>query len=175
MTTSEHRRRGEHVRRSTGNVRLREVRASDLPKFFEHQLDPEANRMAAFGAKDPTDREAFMDHWGKIRRDPKSYNRTVLVDGRVVGNIGFFEQFGKPSISYWYAREVWGQGVATLALRAFLGSVLVRPVFARVAKENPGSLRVLEKCGFVVVGREKGFSEPRAAEVEEIIVRRDAP
>jgi hypothetical protein len=38
-------------------VTLREVTKEDLPIFFEHQLDAEATRMAAFPSRD---REAFM-------------------------------------------------------------------------------------------------------------------
>jgi hypothetical protein len=34
-------------------VQLREVIASDLPIFFEQQLDPEANYTAAFVRKNP--------------------------------------------------------------------------------------------------------------------------
>lgn len=47
----------------TSDVTLRDVIASDLPIFFEHQLDLEATRMAAFPARD---REAFMAHWTRI-------------------------------------------------------------------------------------------------------------
>jgi len=45
----------------TSDVILRDVIESDLPIFFEHQRQPEANRMAAFPARA---REAFMAHWG---------------------------------------------------------------------------------------------------------------
>jgi RimJ/RimL family protein N-acetyltransferase len=31
-----------------------------------------------------------------------------------------------------------------------------RPLHAAVAKHNVGSIRVLEKCGFAVVGEEEG-------------------
>ncbi len=48
------------------NVVLREVQAEALPLFFEHQQDPEANYVAAFTAKDPTDQRAFMAHWTRI-------------------------------------------------------------------------------------------------------------
>jgi hypothetical protein len=41
---------------------LREVLDSDLPIFFEQQLDPDAIHMAAFTAKDPADRKAFNAH-----------------------------------------------------------------------------------------------------------------
>ena len=50
-------------------ILLRDVVADDLPIFYEQQLDPEANSMAAFTAKDPTDREAFLHHWQKILND----------------------------------------------------------------------------------------------------------
>ncbi len=46
-------------------VQLREVEEADLSIFFEQQLDPESNRMAAFTAKDPTDRGAFMRTGGR--------------------------------------------------------------------------------------------------------------
>ena len=62
----------------TAEVRLREVREDDLPIFFEHQRDTEANRMANFDARD---RDAFMAHWAKILRDETTVVRTVESDG----------------------------------------------------------------------------------------------
>jgi len=41
---------------------LRAVTLDDLPAFFAHQLDAEANRMAAFTAKDLADENAFIAH-----------------------------------------------------------------------------------------------------------------
>ena len=35
----------------THEIRLREVTEADLPILFEHQREPEANRMAAFPAR----------------------------------------------------------------------------------------------------------------------------
>ena len=35
------------------SITIREVESSDLETFYEHQLDPEAIRMAAFVGKDP--------------------------------------------------------------------------------------------------------------------------
>lgn len=56
------------------NIRLRAVIESDLDAFFEFQLDPEANQMAAFVARDPTDKTAFLNHWKKdsVRQDSYS-------------------------------------------------------------------------------------------------------
>lgn len=45
---------------------------------------------------------------------------------------------------------------------------------AVVAADNVASRRVLEKCGFRVLGMERGVAEARAAEIEELVLRLDA-
>jgi hypothetical protein len=64
---------------------LRNVVNDDLPIFFEYQLDQEANYMAAFTAKDPTNQEAFMAHWRRILTDETTINQTILFNGQVQG------------------------------------------------------------------------------------------
>ena len=51
---------------------------------------------------------------------------------------------------------------------------MTRPLFARAAKDNVGSMRVLEKCGFTIAGEDKGFSNTRGEEVEEFILELDS-
>jgi RimJ/RimL family protein N-acetyltransferase len=150
-------------------VILRDVREDDLPVFFEQQRDPDANFMAAFTAKDPNDRGAFDAHWQKILGDDAIEKQTIVVDGIVAGNISRFEMFGEPSICYWIGKEFWGRGVATAALSAFLAKSPERPLFARVAFDNHGSRRVLEKCGFAVTGQERGFANARGQEIDELV------
>ena len=79
-----------------------------------------------------------------------------------------------PEVTYWLGKSYWGQGIATQALTAFLDMVQVRPIFARVAKDNPASRRVLEKCGFTVCGEGRGYANARGTEIEELILRQDA-
>ncbi len=129
------------------SVILRPVAQGDLPILFEHQRDPEANRMAAFPARDW---DAFMAHWTRLLGDDSLVKRAVVVDGQVAGNIGSWEQDGRVEIGYWIGREFWGKGIATRALGAFLGEVPTRPLWAHVAAHNVASIRVLEKCGFRV-------------------------
>jgi RimJ/RimL family protein N-acetyltransferase len=129
-------------------VRLRAVIASDLPVFFEQQLDPVANQMAAFPARD---REAFMVHWAKIMADESNILKTILYGDQVAGNIVSWEHPDEGSereVGYWLGREFWGKGLATRALALFLEQVTLRPLVAFVAKHNLTSIRVLEKCGF---------------------------
>jgi RimJ/RimL family protein N-acetyltransferase len=155
-----------------GTVELREAIDEDLPILFEHQRDPGANEMAAFPARDWA---AFVSHAARIQVDPTATNRTIVVDGQVVGSIGcWVEESGERDVGYWLGREFWGRGYATRALAILLGVVTDRPLHARVAKHNIGSLRVLEKCGFAIVGEDRWPSGKGPDDVEEWILKLDA-
>jgi len=150
---------------------LQAVRPADLPFFFAYQLDPEANQMAAFTAKDPTDRAAFDAHWQRILADPAVIIRTILVNGQVAGSVLSYEDEGKPEVSYWLGRDYWGQGIATWALKEFLAvHNQTRPIYARVAKDNLRSRRVLAKCGFTEIDETTGFANARGAEIAELLL-----
>ena len=155
----------------TGNVQLRDVIESDLPIFFEQQLDPDANYMAAFTSREPTDRDAFMEHWAQILDNVSNINKTILFNDQVAGNIASYEdENDQREVGYWIGKSYWGMGIASRALSAFLHCVKTRPLYARVAKDNIASLRVLEKCGFTICGEDKEFSNARGEEVEEFIL-----
>ncbi|MDX2541096.1 GNAT family N-acetyltransferase [Streptomyces sp. WI04-05B] len=156
------------------NVVLRGIHDSDLPVFFRQTNDPESLWMAAFTAKDPTDRDAFEAHWKRIRAAADILPRTVLVDGDVVGNVAVYGEPGEREVTYWIDRAYWGRGIATAALRALIAEEPERPLFARAAADNAGSLRVLEKCGFRVSGHDRGFAQARDAEIDEVVLTLDA-
>jgi RimJ/RimL family protein N-acetyltransferase len=137
------------------SVTLRAVRDADLPVLFEHQRDPEATEMAAFPARDWP---AFTAHWAKIRADPMCVTQAILVDGAIAGNIGSWEQDGRREVGYWLGRDFWGRGIATTALSMFLHLVTERPLHAWVVAHNRASLRVVEKCGFQIVGTDDDVS-----------------
>lgn len=150
---------------------LRNVTDEDLPIFFEHQLDHDANHMAAFTAKDPTDREAFMAHWRRILANETVIIQTILFNGQVAGSVSSYEEEGKPEVTYWLGKQYWGKGIATRALTEFLTHHnTTRPIYARVAKDNIGSRRVLEKCDFVIIGESRGFANARGQEIEELLL-----
>jgi RimJ/RimL family protein N-acetyltransferase len=138
---------------------LRDVVASDLDAFYEHQREPEANLMAIFPARD---REAFDAHWQRLLADDSVTKKTIVHEGQVAGNIGCWEQEGRRFVGYWIGREFWGKGLATRALQELADEVTLRPLHAWVAASNVGSIRVLEKCGFVQVGS-------RTTDVEELL------
>ena len=92
---------------ATGGIGLRDRIDADLLVFFEQQLDPDANYMAAFTAKNPADREAFMAHWAKILGDAAIPIKTILFEGQVAGYVLCHGWFGDPEVSYWIGKESW--------------------------------------------------------------------
>ena len=155
------------MRRESDRVRLRDVGPSDLPIFFEQQLDADATRMAAFPSRD---RAAFDAHWAKnILGNPSAITQAVVVGDKVAGNIGSWLQDDVRLVGYWIGKEYWGNGVATRALAAFLNVVTARPLYAHVAKHNVASIRVLEKNGFIL---ERESAEDESDDAGELVLVR---
>jgi RimJ/RimL family protein N-acetyltransferase len=128
------------------NIRLRPVIETDLPIFFEQQLDQEAVAMSAYPAKDKGE---FMRHWEGILKNKAVIARTIISKDKIAGHIicwkeGKYEQ----RVGYWIGRQFWGRGIATSALREFVAEVRIRPLYAEVANHNVASKRVLEKNAF---------------------------
>ncbi len=155
------------------DVALRPIEDGDLDALFDQMRDPESVRMAAFTAKDPDDRTAFEIHMAKVRTSPDVFTRAITADGRLVGSIASFVIDGHTEVTYWIDRSRWGQGIASRALALFLDTVPVRPLFARAASDNVGSLRVLQKAGFAIIGTETSYANARGTEIEETILRLD--
>lgn len=148
---------------------LRDVVSDDLPIFFEYQQDEEANYMAAFVTR--RDRAPFMAHWQKILADQTCIIRTIVFNGQVAGSVASYLDEGKPEVTYWIGKDYWGKGIATWALGEFLAHHnRTRPIYARVAKDNMGSRRVLEKCDFRIIGESMGFANARGEEIEELLL-----
>ncbi len=152
-------------------VNFRKTEKPDLEFFFQFQLDKEAIYLAAFTSKDPTDKEAYFEKYTKFLDEPTINMQTILVDETIAGSIAKFEIEGDTEITYWIDRNFWGKGIATTALKKLLIIENTRPIFGRVAFDNFGSQKVLEKCGFVKIGTDKGFANARQTEIEEFIYK----
>ena len=88
-------------------------------------------------------------------------NFCIEVDHSAVGGIGFrpgedvhrhTAEFG-----YWLAEEFWSKGIMTEAVTAFVDycfqNFSLSRIFASAYANNPASVRVLEKAGFIFEGR----------------------
>lgn len=151
-------------------VELRELEEADLLTLFELHRDPAAIKMAAFTAPDPNDRAAFDAKYRRIFDSETTFNQAILANGRLVGSVSSFLIDEKRFIGYWIDSAYWGRGITTTALSQFLTLDSTRPIHAYVAADNAGSIRVLEKCGFLPIGRDRGFAHGRGEEIEEILM-----
>lgn len=144
-------------------VSLRNVERDDLPRIYEFQIDPESNRIAV---TIPRIAEAFNSHWETALQDPNITAKAIVIGDVLAGCISCFKMDGIDSVGYWLGREFWGRGIASRALELLLTEVSVRPLYARVATSNSASLRVLQKCGFVVENVQFSPADNRYPECE---------
>lgn len=154
-------------------IQLRPTTVEDLDILFEFQLDQEGRHLAAFTSQDSTNKEAYLAKYTRLLNDPTVNNQTIIADSEIIGSIAKFVMEGDAELTYWIDRQFWGKGVATTALKNFLTIEKTRPLFGRVAFDNLGSQKVLEKNGFVKIGTDSGFANARQTEIEELIYRLD--
>ena len=115
------------------------------------------------------EREEFEKHWAKILADQTAVTKTIVADGQVAGHIASFLRDGEREIGYWIDRALWGRGIASAALSAFLRLEQRRPLSAGVARHNIASMRVLQKCGFSL-SKSSLDQEPEAAGESHIVL-----
>ncbi|MEV0278740.1 GNAT family N-acetyltransferase [Streptomyces sp. NPDC050610] len=147
-------------------ISLRETQDRDLPIFWEHLTDPEMQHMAAATRKYHYDRGHFDRFWVKVRSDPARLLRTVLADGAVAGHAVVSGSPSEREVSYVVGRSHWGRGIASRALAELIKLEDIRPLHATAAADNAGSIRVLEKCGFIVTGRGRSFAQARGQDID---------
>jgi len=154
-------------------IELRPSVDADIHNFFEYQLDSEANFIAAFTAKDPSDKTAYLEKYTRLLCNPTVNMQTIVLEGNVVGTVTKFEINEEAEIAFWIDKPFWGRGIATKALQKFLHIETKRPLYGHAAFDNFGSQKVLEQSGFVKIGTEKGFANARGAEIEEFVYKLD--
>ena len=154
-------------------IALRPVEDRDLDALFDQMRDPASVQMAAFSAEHPDDEAAFRAHMTGQRNSPGITLRAITCNGQLAGSIASFVFQGQTEITYWIDRAAWGRGIASRALTLFLELVPTRPLYAYVASDNTGSLRVLQKAGFQIIGTETCFAHVRNSQIQETILRKD--
>jgi ribosomal-protein-alanine N-acetyltransferase len=94
-----------------------------------------------------------------VSADPE-VDFSVVFGGEAVGGIGFTlgsdVERHSAEVGYWLGEGFWGRGIATAAVHAAtrwaFGKFSLRRVYAVPFSDNIGSIRVLEKVGFVREG-----------------------
>jgi RimJ/RimL family protein N-acetyltransferase len=102
-----------------------------------------------------SDAQAFID---QVNRPGSEIAFLVtLADGTVMGACGLATtERQPPELGYWLGVAYWGKGYATEAVRAVIDYAFTdldpEALASSVRVTNPGSRRILEKCGFQWTG-----------------------
>jgi len=155
------------------DVFLRPATDADFDALFDLESDVTGADMIAFLPREPGDRDAFSAHWARITTDPTVVMRVIEADGAFAGYAVSFLTDGERQVGYWIVRELWGRGIASAALSAFLSELPDRPIWGSTAGDNRGSQRVLEHAGFVFDRIERSHAPRRGAEIDETVYRLD--
>lgn len=153
------------------NLQLKPTTNKDLEHLFIFQTDEQSNYLAAFTPADPFNKEAYMQKWTGILQRPDVFMQTICINNEVVGSVARFFIEHEAEVSYWLNQSYWNKGIATAALKQLIMMDNTRPLFARVAFDNIASQRVLEKCGFLRIGENRGYANARNQEIEEFIYK----
>ncbi len=160
---------GARYRGRVNHIELRDLDDDDLDAIFEMMRDPEGVAMAAFTADDPDNRGAFEAWIARERSSGDVLYQVVTENGGFAGTAAVFTVDGDREVSIWIARHAWSRGVATAALRLLVSREPVRPLFARAAAHNAGSIAVLQHAGFTEVSRNVAYAPGIGRETEEIV------
>lgn len=140
----------------TERLRLRPLLESDAEALHVCRGDPEVAKYLVFSSHETLeDTRRWLSWWLTEGYGNGDAAWAVEEQGRVVGFADAWKSADFPGfweMGYWFARNAWGKGFATEALRAVLTYLREqagqRRFAAEYAVENPASGRVLKKMGF---------------------------
>lgn len=137
---------------TTARLCIRAFRLEDQPAYHAIFGDPVIARYDDF--EPISDAEALVnlhEIQAGYAADHSEQEFAVERNGEVVGTLVFVCRDGGCYVGYHFRQSVHGQGLATEAMRAFLGWLRRRhlPLRAVCDPGNAASIRVLEKLGFV--------------------------
>lgn len=141
----------------TPRLLLRRARLDDLEAL--HALFSDKRAMTYWFEPPHTSLEQTR-RWleGMMASTPEESEDFVIVyRGETIGKIGAYRL---PDFGYILSPAVWGIGLGSEAMRAFLAYVFTRPDVSRLTVDidprNLPSLRLVKRFGFVETGRASG-------------------
>lgn len=153
---------GSMIRVNTelSGITLRSITRADLRSLAEHANDYEIWKFMRDEFPHPYTIGDATDRFDREWQDQPESHLAICLDAHPIGHIFFDRQSDilkhSASMGYWIARSYWGRGIATASIRAitdhvFCNTEIIR-VFSRVFATNKGSIRALEKAGYIIEG-----------------------
>ena len=142
---------------------MQPIQRSNLSVLADIWSDPEVTRFLPSQGK-PVSRQntekaiaSFVDHW-----QSNQYGVWEILDnasGLMIGYCGlrYLEEIDDTEVLYGLAKDYWGRGIATQAVRAAIAYGFEQAALSRIVAlsfpENKASRRVMEKAGLRYEGR----------------------
>lgn len=143
---------------ATTRLQMRPLREADLPELVPLANNFHVAQMLARMPHPYGEREgrAFLA-LARMQPAGMNYALTLAENGAFIGCAGFNATGSGPEIGYWIGEPYWGRGYATEAAHALVDLAFREtplPVLhASTRVVNPGSRRVIQKCGFQYAGQ----------------------
>lgn len=142
------------------NICLRELTPTDAPVLVDALNNTSVTSYLSSRIPSPYTTEDALWFINTGSKD-MSLVKAISYRGTCCGTVGLYlqekEYQHSAELGYWIAQEYWGNGLATLAVKAFVEQVFattqITRVFNPVSATNFGSIRVMEKAGFTLEGR----------------------
>ena len=158
---------------------LRPWNINDLDSLVTNANNPNIAKFMTDGFPHPYTKEKGISFIEMATKDSPIHIFAIDMDGKAVGGIGIHPQQDimkkNAELGYWLGEEYWGKGIVSGAIKQVIDFAFttydINRVFARPFGTNVASQKVLEKCGFIKTGTDKGFANARQTEIEEFIYK----
>lgn len=136
---------------------LRSWTESDLPNLIKYANNLNIATYMSDMFPHPYDEKGGLNF---LKFTQQASPRTILAidhEGEAIGSVGLHPQrdvwHKNAEIGYWLAEPFWGKGIMTHTVKEMVSygfkNFGFERIFGRVYGSNTGSIRVLEKAGFV--------------------------
>ena len=147
----------------TERLILRYFRLDDAEEMFSNWAnDPEVTKYMTWNAHESIEvTKEIMKHWLEEEEKPETHRFVISLKttGELIGMIDVVDTQGdQAEIGYCSGRRFWGNGYMTEACKTFmqyLFDIGYQALVIAADERNIGSNRVIEKCGFTFIHKEK--------------------
>lgn len=141
-------------------IKFRDYLATDADRLVELANNEKVSRYLIYTFPYPYTRQNAQWWIETGANANNAVTKVIEFHGEFIGSIGITPQTGwkehTAEIGYWLGERYWGNGIATEALQLMTHMVFsdmnYKKLFAGVLGANRASIRVLEKCGYVLEG-----------------------
>ena len=142
---------------------LRPYKKSDAIFIYNNWAsDPEVSKYLTWNAhRSIEDTYEILNIWLEEEKNGPTYRFCIVFKGtdEPVGAIDIVKRDDKSGdIGYILSRKYWNQGIMTEVCSAYVNYLFdqgFKEIYIRAAEANIGSNRVIEKCGFTFLYKEK--------------------